>query len=501
MIHAQGETETEHEFTVSNPVEAPQEQTLYDFVSTLLNDATARAEFVQDPAGVLERAGLGDITAEDVQDVVPLVMDYNEKLVGVNALGETESGVVNGLDGAIEQLRGVAEAVSERVDLEGTDLGSGFGGVSGGGAATPDGASGVLRYDTEAAGGEVTGRLTEDGLNAGSYTDSPVGQIAGMGGFGPESAGGVAGVDSVLGNAGSVLDVSEDNVSGAGSLDTEHLDASVFGAADDDRADGGVGVRTDVGSGDGSVSLTDDGYVVGGSVQTPFGEYGVEVTDDGILGIPEIDTRGDLIDNLDADTLTRSSEAAASMVATYVASGGAALHGTVRSAAEEVSGDLPTELPADVVPSDVPAALPTDVPAEVAEAAEAPAVDEEVLSEPRDSLLEIDKPIQVIDLDSNLPNVANAVYDLAGELHEVRDNLATLPNQLGFETPAVQSEMPDLPVANPMPDSAEDAAQRVSDGVERVADTVSDSPLGGIAEKGEDLLSDATGIDDLDLGH
>ncbi len=185
-------------------------------------------------------------------------------------------------------------------------------------------------------------------------------------------------------------------------------------------------------------------------------------------------------------------------MATYVTSGGAALHGAARSAAEELPVDLPAEIPAGAVPAGVPAELPADVPVDLAGG---PAVDEEVLSESRDLDLEIDKPIQVADIDTNLPNVADTVYGVAGELHEVRDGLSTLPNQLGFEVPTDSPEMPDLPVANPMPTSADDAAEQVSGGVARVADTVSDSPLGGVAEKGEDLLSGTSGIGDLDLGH
>lgn len=499
MIHAQGETETEHEVTVSNPADAvPQEQTLYDFVVTLLGDATARAAFAEDPAQALGRAGLGDITAEDVQDVIPLVMDYNE-LPGMDAVGAPEVGAVNGLDGAIAQLRGVAEAAGDRADLAGTTgLDSTVGTIAGGGAATLDGASGVLRYDTEAATGEVAGQLSEDGLNIGSYTDSLVGQAAGTGGVGPESAGGMVGVESVVGDAAAMLDVTRDSGYGTVGFESDQVRTGVFGDVSDDSAMGGAGVRTDVVTGEGAARLTDDGYAAGGSLETPFGTYGIEVSDEFGVSIPEVETTGDLADTLDTDTITRGSEAAASTVATYVTSGGAALHGAARSAAEELPVDLPVEVPAGAVPAGVPAELPADLPVDLAGG---PAVDEEVLSESRDLDLEIDKPIQVADLDTNLPNVADTVYGVAGELHEVRDDLSTLPNQLGFEVPTDSPEMPDLPVANPMPTSADDAAEQVSGGVARVADTVSDSPLGGVAEKGEDLLSGASGIGDLDLGH
>ncbi|WP_433533019.1 IniB N-terminal domain-containing protein [Micromonospora sp. CA-263727] len=52
------------------------DQTLHDFVLNLLTDADARSAFDLDPEGALRAAGLGDITAADVQDVVPLVVDY-----------------------------------------------------------------------------------------------------------------------------------------------------------------------------------------------------------------------------------------------------------------------------------------------------------------------------------------------------------------------------------------------------------------------------------------
>ncbi|PWU56369.1 hypothetical protein DLJ47_06365, partial [Micromonospora sp. S4605] len=49
---------------------------LQDFVLNLLADAGARSAFDLDPEGALRAAGLNDITAADVQDVVPLVVDY-----------------------------------------------------------------------------------------------------------------------------------------------------------------------------------------------------------------------------------------------------------------------------------------------------------------------------------------------------------------------------------------------------------------------------------------
>ncbi|MEH0821459.1 MULTISPECIES: IniB N-terminal domain-containing protein [unclassified Micromonospora] len=52
------------------------DQTLHDFVLNLLTNADAKSAFDLDPEGALQAAGLTDITAADVQDVVPLVVDY-----------------------------------------------------------------------------------------------------------------------------------------------------------------------------------------------------------------------------------------------------------------------------------------------------------------------------------------------------------------------------------------------------------------------------------------
>ena len=51
-------------------------QNLHDFVLNLLTNPDARSAFEIDPEGTLHDAGLSDITVADVQDVVPLVVDY-----------------------------------------------------------------------------------------------------------------------------------------------------------------------------------------------------------------------------------------------------------------------------------------------------------------------------------------------------------------------------------------------------------------------------------------
>jgi hypothetical protein len=50
-------------------------QTLHDFVLNLLDDEAAKAAYAADPLGALSDAGLGDLTPQDVDEVLPLVAD------------------------------------------------------------------------------------------------------------------------------------------------------------------------------------------------------------------------------------------------------------------------------------------------------------------------------------------------------------------------------------------------------------------------------------------
>ncbi|HEY0803471.1 MAG TPA: IniB N-terminal domain-containing protein, partial [Pseudonocardiaceae bacterium] len=52
------------------------DQTLHNFVLNLLSDQSALASFEQDPAAVLDQAGLSDISAADVHEVIPLAIDF-----------------------------------------------------------------------------------------------------------------------------------------------------------------------------------------------------------------------------------------------------------------------------------------------------------------------------------------------------------------------------------------------------------------------------------------
>jgi hypothetical protein len=49
---------------------------LYEFILRLLRDQHARAEFRRDPRHVLERHGLHHVTADDIRDLMPVVVDH-----------------------------------------------------------------------------------------------------------------------------------------------------------------------------------------------------------------------------------------------------------------------------------------------------------------------------------------------------------------------------------------------------------------------------------------
>jgi hypothetical protein len=88
--------------------------TLQDFVLNLIYDPGARSAFELDPHGALQEAGLGDVTAADVQDVLPLVLDYAPLggvtgLDGLSQVDDLTTGVAN-LDvaGAAAHLQTIA---------------------------------------------------------------------------------------------------------------------------------------------------------------------------------------------------------------------------------------------------------------------------------------------------------------------------------------------------------------------------------------------------------
>ncbi|GIF05455.1 IniB N-terminal domain-containing protein [Actinoplanes siamensis] len=96
--------------------------TLQEFVLNLIYDPSARSAFELDPESALHAAGLGDITAADVQQVIPLVVDSAPVtglpgLTGLTGLtgvaDDLTTGVAN-LDvaGAVSHLQAITSQVA-----------------------------------------------------------------------------------------------------------------------------------------------------------------------------------------------------------------------------------------------------------------------------------------------------------------------------------------------------------------------------------------------------
>jgi hypothetical protein len=87
--------------------------TLQDFVLNLIYDPIARSAFELDPEGVLQDAGLDDVTAADVQEVIPLVVDYAPladvtAVTGATLVSDVTTGVADvDVTGAVAHLQAV----------------------------------------------------------------------------------------------------------------------------------------------------------------------------------------------------------------------------------------------------------------------------------------------------------------------------------------------------------------------------------------------------------
>jgi hypothetical protein len=174
-------------------------QTLHDFVLNLLTDPDARSAFDLDPEGALNAAGLTDVTAADVQDVVPLVVDSVPvpDATPLAALGQPLN--VDGLDStdAVSQLQIVTQQMaltppSASVDVNAGILGTlavdpgyvgatsivpglGFG-VSPGDLSTDLGAVHDVAGTLDVA---TTGYAAGDVLGTGAVTDPAVANVSG----------------------------------------------------------------------------------------------------------------------------------------------------------------------------------------------------------------------------------------------------------------------------------------------------------------------------------
>ncbi|GHH54884.1 IniB N-terminal domain-containing protein [Lentzea cavernae] len=139
-----------------------QPSTLHDFVLNLLSDPALKTAFANDAQGTLEQAGLADITALDVQEVIPLVLDLVPAVDGLPTLESLELNLpaddllAEGPLGAISQLQAVAsQLTSSGVSL--SDLHTSSAGVL---AADADGLNLIVANST-------FGDITSAGLGLG----------------------------------------------------------------------------------------------------------------------------------------------------------------------------------------------------------------------------------------------------------------------------------------------------------------------------------------------
>ncbi|SEQ21703.1 hypothetical protein SAMN05216188_102437 [Lentzea xinjiangensis] len=235
--------------------------TLHDFVLNLLSDPSLKAAFAADAQGTLEQAGLADITAVDVQEVIPLVIDLlPETPAGLPALegvyfdGVAEDVLAEGPLGAISQLQAVASQLTSSglsldniatssagliaADENGLTVwaGTNTADTYGAGAVKLDGDFSVVGDVTsvlDQTSSPVTGTVLDVTDTATATVDSTLGGVTSA----------VPGADGILGHLDGVTGLTHDalgvlggNDAGLGVLDVTGLNSI---------SQGNIGVKTD----------------------------------------------------------------------------------------------------------------------------------------------------------------------------------------------------------------------------------------------------------------
>lgn len=88
-------------------------QTLHDFTLSLLSDPEARSAFQLDPQGSLDAAGLGDVHPADIQELLPLVLDF-APVTSLGDFGSTISGL--DLDQQLDLMSTLQNTVGQQLD-------------------------------------------------------------------------------------------------------------------------------------------------------------------------------------------------------------------------------------------------------------------------------------------------------------------------------------------------------------------------------------------------
>ncbi|MFD9706105.1 IniB N-terminal domain-containing protein [Lentzea sp. NPDC059081] len=238
-----------------------QPSTLHDFVLNLLSDPSLKAAFAADAQGTLEQAGLADITAVDVQEVIPLVIDLlPETPAGLPALegvyfdGVVEDVLAEGPLGAISQLQAVASQLTSSglsldnlttssagllaVDENGLTVwaGTNTADVYGAGAIKVDGDFSAVNDVTsvlDQTASPLTGTVLDVADTATATVDAPLAGVTSA----------VPGADGILGHLGGVTGLAHDALGVLGGSDAGLGVVSATGL--DSIADGNIGLKTD----------------------------------------------------------------------------------------------------------------------------------------------------------------------------------------------------------------------------------------------------------------
>ncbi|WP_424189181.1 IniB N-terminal domain-containing protein [Actinokineospora sp. G85] len=545
--------------------QAAEEQTLHDFVLNLLSDDAARSAFALDPAAALGGAGLGDITAQDVQDVIPLVIDYapvgdigqafevalstGDPIVQLQAVADAAEGAAAVAAGVTtDEFTATAKGILTEDGLYGeVNVDTEHGGATGWLDATTEGVAIDTAFDTEHLRGEAGAAVGTNGDFSGyARLDSEAATVdAGVEGSLERVEGSLAldtehftagnafiasaegvqasahgesdlaayelGVDASTdgvysgafvatdhGSTGYDLALDRDGLAASAGVQTEqvHLDARTevtesslgletesasaaaeLGLEDGVNAGAALGVEQLIGV-DAGLVLDEDGFAAGATVATPLGELGLEgfgipaLTAPELPGLDGLPLVGAL--PLDPETLLdgealRGADLSAGTVADFVTTGGALIGDTVDTAAAAAPAGLGDFLTG--------ATAPVTATVETATVTVADTVD----SLPAlPALPEVPALPQVPDLGA-LPT-------------ELPTDLPQLPTDLPVDLPVALPELPELPVANPLPE-----LEKLP---ETVSGALSDSPLGDVVTGTTDLLGGLGDLGDhLHLGH
>ncbi|WP_435157109.1 IniB N-terminal domain-containing protein [Amycolatopsis sacchari] len=513
-------------------------QNLHDFVLNLLTDDAARSVFAADPTAALERAGLSDVTPQDIQEVAPLVADY----APANAAASLESVLSTlptgeGLQDTIAHLTAVADAadaagVLPSLDAPERQLPVSAPTLSGLPVATPELGStlplglpelgqqlpelgntlpvGDLPLDSSLLGnlpldGSALSSLPLDGSALG---DLPLGDL-------PLDGSALSGLpldaaksDGLPIATSGIEGLNTPQVSGL-PVSTPELDLPLLGKVETSTSgtgDGFAGTATyegDAATGAAGVAAADDslavagttesklGYVAGSGIagadtlagglqsESGLGSYGVSA-EGTPASLPDFGTVTDLGESLDSDALAKSAPAAGTL-ADYVSSGGELLGEHVEAASTTIGGYLtgvstPTgDLRATNALTDA-GERGNDAIQDAANHA-SDQVSQHVPATPA-----LPAPELPTDLPTHLP--------------------ADLPVHVQAELPG---GLPHLPVANPMPQAGDLehalSAQPLSDSVDVSHNPVSDA-TSALDHSPLSQVTDLGGLtDDLPFGH